>query len=82
MVIREADYKKEIVEKRRPKRLKPYFEEFMSLNVKCAEVFFDDKDYKSPQVCSMVLGVAAKRHQFPIAVRRIGDQVFLIRKDI
>lgn len=70
------------VERTTKKNLKVYFKEFMCSNIKTAKVEFNKGDYKDIRVAAQVMGVAVKRHGFPIKVHKNGDGVYLERTDI
>lgn len=57
-------------------------QEFMSMNVKFAKVEFDAKDYKNPASCQSVYYKAIKAGAYPITVKCINKEVYLIRRDL
>ena len=64
------------------KNLRVYFEEFMTANMKIAKIEFNESDYKNILVARSVLHTAIKRHGFPIAIHKRGNELYLERKDI
>lgn len=61
--------------------LKARLEEFMSMRVKTVEVQWQGT-YKSAQYAQCNISRAAKNWAFPIDVRRRGDTVYMIRRDL
>ncbi len=70
------------VKRRNNKSLIRYFDDFMVANIKVAKVTLDEGDYKNVVVARNTLSRAAKRHGYPITVRRVKDEIFMIRRDI
>lgn len=64
------------------KNLKGYFDEFMSTNIKVAKVMLNEGEYKDVVVARNVLNRSVVNHGYPITVRRVGKEIFLIRRDI
>ena len=63
-------------------RLRDYFEEFMSANIKIAKVELNDGEYSNPSVARSVLGNSIKRHGFPIDIKLRSGEIYLVRRDI
>lgn len=61
--------------------LKARLEEFMAMRTKTVEVIWEGT-YKSAQYAQCNISRAAKNWAFPIDVRRNGDTVYMIRRDI
>ena len=55
--------------------------EFMSMRTKTVKVIWEGT-YKSAQYAQMNISRAASRGAFPINVRRKGEEVYLIRRDM
>ena len=61
--------------------LRARLEEFMRMHTKAVKVVWEGT-YKSAQYAAMNISRGAKSGAFPIYVRRIKDEVFLIRRDM
>lgn len=77
-----VECKEGLPERTDKKNLKIYFEEFMSSNIKVAKVEFNKGDYKSIKIAYRCIHASVKRHGFPIKVHKIGNNIYLVRKDI
>ena len=64
------------------KPIKKYLDEFMAMNVKYARVDFATDEYSDTRSGNTVIRRAAKYHAFPITVKMIGGDTYLIRNDI
>lgn len=65
--------------KRGPHMLQAYIEEFMNSDGKIVKIDFNEKDYKSPNVCYSVWKVAVKRSGRLVKVAKRGDEVYLVK---
>lgn len=63
--------------RRRRHPLQELIEEFVSSDTDIVKIDFSDRDYKSPSVCRMCLGVAVKKSGRPITVHIRDGEVFL-----
>lgn len=63
-------------------KLQAKLTEFMQTNIKQAQVMFDEGEYVSASSAGASLWKSVKRFGFPIDVRRRGDKVYLIRRDM
>lgn len=61
--------------------LRAKLNEFMSMRTKTVKVVWEGT-YKSAQYASMNISRAVKAGVFPIDVRRKGEEVYLIRRDM
>lgn len=61
--------------------LKARLEEFMLMRTKTVKVNWEDS-YKSAQYAQMNIARSVKTWALPINVRRIGDELYLIRRDM
>jgi hypothetical protein len=77
-VVDEKEFQKKCVRK----KLYYVFKEFMSMNVKVAEVNFTEFDYSSLKSAYNNLHHAAKRHCVPVQVMRRKGHLYFVRTDI
>ena len=68
--------------KRRKNSILIFLDEFMTSNIKFAKVEFSEKDYKTPSSCQSAFSKAIKAGGFPIIVKSINKEVYLIRTDM
>lgn len=73
---------KEIPDKRRYHRLKDYWEDFMSMNIKTAKVDLDIGEYANPNVARTCMAISIKKFGYPIDVFRRGNEIYLGRRDM
>ena len=64
------------------KKMQALVREFMSMNIKIARVDFDEHDYKNTKSACGSFSRAIKDGGFPISVKMIDKELYLIRKDI
>lgn len=55
---------------------------FMSMRIKYAKVTYTSDEYSCPTSCRSALAYACRRYGFPVDVKMIGGEVYLIRRDI
>ena len=64
------------------KDLVAYVEEFMSMNVKIAKVDFNDREYRSARSAYSSFHKTSHRLGYPISIRMISNELFLVRNDM
>lgn len=64
------------------KKMQVYLKEFMSSNIKTAEVIWDERDYSNLKSAYTNIRKAISRGVFPIDVIKNGEHLYLIRRDM
>lgn len=72
----------EVPNRERRHRLKDYWEEFMSMNIRIAKADLDIGEYASPEVARSVMANSIKRFGYPIDLHRRGKDIYLVRRDM
>lgn len=62
--------------------LQNHLEEFMRMNVKIVKVDFNEREYKSAETCRTSFLNAIKRGAFPIDVKCVNKEIYLVRRDM
>lgn len=73
---------RDIPDQKRHHRLKDYWVDFMSMNIKIAKVDLDIGEYASPDVARSTMALSIKRFGYPIDVFKRGNEIYLIRRDM
>ena len=63
-------------------KLEEGLEKFMSMKTKYARIVFSKDEYSSSTACQVVMKRASIQYGFPVDVRLINGDVYLIRRDI
>jgi hypothetical protein len=63
-------------------KLRRFFEDFITSNIKLAKIELSEVEYKSPKVAQNVMGIAARRGKYPVKVMLRGDDIYLQRTDM
>lgn len=56
--------------------------EFINMNVKCAQIVFNENEYKSTQVAYQCMRRATERWGYNISVHIRNGEIFLVNKDL
>lgn len=62
--------------------VKKYLQEFMDMNVKTVRLDFSEDEYLSPTSCHNSFRSSAHYNKFPIDVKMINGEVYLVRWDL
>lgn len=57
-------------------------EKFVRMNVKYVKIDYRIDEYTSPTSCRLSFANAAKKYNFPVDVKMINGEVYLIRRDM
>ena len=64
------------------KKMQVHLKEFMSSNIKTAEVIWDERDYKHIKSAYNNIRKAIERGVFPIDIVKNGEHLYLVRRDM
>lgn len=73
---------KELPRARRKTNIRVRLDEFMSMGIKFAKLEYDAGEYKLPKYACGAFNISAKTGGYPIDVKMINGEVYLIRKDM
>lgn len=63
-------------------KMKPILDEFMKTNVKMVKLSYDEGEYKNGKSLGGSLYGAVRRENYPIKIRVVQNQVYLVRTDM
>lgn len=73
---------KEMPRKLYNENLQMRLKELMKMNVKIVKVDFNEREYKNTETCRAAFNKAVHRGAFPIDVKTVNKEIYLVRRDM